>query len=730
MGLTLAQLRKLPELIDEFRDAAQKRANGSADAASEIKSLRDATQWKGTARDAADDALNRRVSAFDASHEKDMAMVAAATAAHERAQKTVTDLNALVNYAEQQPACHIDEATNTISPPNTSFLTDQAKAAAEMKFGDLQKQMQKVLSEGQEADFEFANAIRTGTGGQVAPTSKDGTEDGNALSSGKLTPEELDRLKAATQLTPEQIKAWEAGKLELPQSQMDYLNSLARSLDGKNIQQVRAMMDQLDKTNPGASANLMNGLQMLSDPKVQAAGGGIKGGLDRLPTGIKNVAAGLPSSPGDIHAQDRRDLAAIMMKGSTDFLHGSDLDRSVLKQTEQILKGAPDGTYKQGWELSANPALKDMLSAAGRDHWAVHDLVAGADGKSPNNEYISNLLRHHWDDGGAAAGTLLHGLAPVANDTTQLGAASRAGETVHAFDQYIGSHGKEFTSMTALEPKDHWHGDGPVYRTNEMFGKADPELVRALSEANTPFLDDMMGHNLDHSRGFTPLDDRTDANMPHTRDLLGILESDPEAAKTLHAAIDQDRLGYHKQFTDSIASHNTPDVDALNAASRLQGLDDVASSMSHAQQGALDHARALEIYNDKSAAYDALKTAGSSIPGVNSVINDLGNIPGGDAMLKDMLVGKQPEEQVVPHIPVNSGGATQYQIAQQLFQQGYGDRNLFPNGFPTYQDYVNDQGVLRSTVQRYLGSEIASDLNGAENTYQSTLPHQPPKFGS
>ena len=99
-------------------------------------------------------------------------------------------------------------------------------------------------------------------------------------------------------------------------------------------------------------------------------------------------------------------------------------------------------------------------------------------------------------------------------------------------------------------------------------------------------------------------------------------------------------------------------------------------------------------------------------------------------MLKDMLVGKQPEEQVVPHIPVNSGGATQYQIAQQLFQQGYGDRNLFPNGFPTYQDYVNDQGVLRSTVQRYLGSEIASDLNGAENTYQSTLPHQPPKFGS
>jgi len=730
VGLTLAQLRKLPELIDEFSDAARKRAAGSADAANEIKTLRDATKWEGTARQAADDALNRRVTAFDASHEKDMAMVAAATAAHERAQKTVTDLNALVDYAEQQPACHIDEATNTISPPNTSFLTDQAKAAAEMKFGDLQKQMQKILSEGQEADYEFANAIRTGTGGQVAPTAKDGTEDGNALSSGKLTPQELDRLKQETQLTPEQIKAWEAGKLELPQSQMDYLNSLARSLDGKNIQQVRAMMDQLDKTHPGASANLMNGLQMLSDPKVQAAGGGMKGGLDRLPTGIKNVASGLPSTPGNIHAQDRRDLAAIMMKGSTDFLHGSDLDRSVLKQTEQILKGAPDGTYKQGWELTANPALKDMLSAAGRDHWAVHDLVAGADGKSPNNEYISNLLRHHWDDGGAAAGTLLHGLAPVATDTTQLGAATRAGETVHAFDQYIGSHADQFTKMTALEPQDRWHGDGPLVRHDEMFGKANPELARALAQANTPFLDDMMGHDLNHTHGFTRLDDGSDPNMPHTRDLLGILDSDPEAAKTLHAAVDQDILGYQKEYTDSVAHHDLPAVDALKAEGKLQALDDVASSMAHAQEGILDHDHAMEAYKEKSEAFDALKNAGSVIPGVGSVLGDLNNIPGGSDALKEMLVGKAPQEQLIPHIALTDSGASQYNIAQQLYQQGYGDRTLFPHGFPSYEDFVNNNNREVRAINQFLGTGVNGDLNQAENSYQATLPHQPPKFGS
>lgn len=134
---------------------------------------------------------------------------------------------------------------------------------------------------------------------------KDGTEDGNALKDGKPSPEALARLQQATSLTPEQIKAWEAGKLELPKSQLDYLNSLARSMDDMNIHEVRTMMDELDKTNPGASKNLMNGLQMLSDPKVQAPGGDMKGDLDRLPTGIKNVADGLPSDLGNIHGEDR-----------------------------------------------------------------------------------------------------------------------------------------------------------------------------------------------------------------------------------------------------------------------------------------------------------------------------------------------------------------------------------------------------------------------------------------
>jgi len=188
VGLTLAYLRKLPDLIDEFGEAAQKRADGSADAAGEIKALRDASSWQGSAREAADDALNRKVTALDASQERDAAVVAAARGAHDRAQRTVAELNKLQDFAEQQPVCRIDEATNTVTPPNTNFLHDDAAKAAEAKFADVQNRVAQILTKGEEADFEFGNAIKTGTGGTVAPDAKEGAEDGAALSSGKLTP--------------------------------------------------------------------------------------------------------------------------------------------------------------------------------------------------------------------------------------------------------------------------------------------------------------------------------------------------------------------------------------------------------------------------------------------------------------------------------------------------------------------------------------------------------------
>jgi len=621
--------------------------------------------------------------------------------------------------------------TNTIIPPDTTGWDEDEVAALRDKIADLEDRMVAMLAAANEADSDLNRVMTAAAGGVTKTSAEQGSEDGRSLEDGELTPEELARLTDNTRLTPQQLDALARGNLVLPASQLEYLDSVARSMDGMNIQQARVMMDALDKTNPGASRDLMNGLQLLSDSKVKAAGAEWKGGLDRLPTGIRNVADGLPADPGNTHAADRRDLAAIMMKGSPEFMQGSDLDRAVLKQTEQLLKGAPDWTYKQAWELQANPALKDMLTAAGRDHWAVHDLVAGGDGKSPNNEFISNALRHHWDDGGAAASTLVQGLAPVATDTTQLDAATRAAETVNAFDQYISNpeHSTDFTNMTSLLPSDQWDSHGPEYRGNQMFGEANPHLAQALAEANAPFLDDMVGHDLNGTHGFTPLDDGSDANMPHTRDLLAVLGSDPDAASTLRDQLNANHLGFQKDYVDSLANHDAPDVDALKADARLQGLNAVASSMTDAQHAASEHAQAVEDHKQQSAAYDALKTAGGSIPGVSNVLDAIGKIPGGDNLLKDMFGGgAAPGEPLIPHIPIQNSDANQYSIAQQLFNQGYGDQNAFPNGFPSYDDYKSNDET-RIQVGEYLGRDIRADLTEANTSYTETLPHTPPKVG-
>lgn len=719
-----------PDQIDEVADALAERARTGGQTAEDLRGLHGMATWEGDAGEAAKQAIDKSASKLETSAQND-ALASLFTKKSAGDVRTVKNsLKSIVEDAAAEPAVSLNLETNTVTPPDTTGWEEEDVQKLADKVADLEDRIVAMLAAAAEADSDLGRVMTAAAGGDPQTPAQQGSGDGQSLQDGQLTPEELARLTENTTLTPEQLDALARGNLVLPASQMEYLNSLARSMDGMNIQQTRAMVDNLDKANPGAGRDLVNGLQMLSDPKIQAAGGDWKGGLDRLPSGIKNVAAALPSDRGNIHAEDRRDLAAIIMKGSPEYMQGSDLDRSVLKQTEQILKGAPDWTYKQGWELSANPALKDMLAAVGRDHWAVHDLVAGADGKSPNNEFISNVLRHNWDDGGTAASTLVHGLAPVATDTMQLDAATRAGETVHAFDQYIASHPTEFTNMTSLEPKDQWHGDGPVYRDNEMFGKANPQLAQALAEANVPFLDDMVGHDLNNTSGFAPLDDGGDANMPRTRDLLAILGSDPQAAGTLHDAMKADHLGFQNEYVNSLANNQTPDVDALKADGQLQGLKAVASSMTNAQELTLEHDQAVEEHDQKSGGFNTLKEVGSYFPGVNKALDNIGNIPGGDELMEDMFgVGEAPGDPLMPHIPVQSENANQYHVAQQLFEARYGDLSKFPDGFPSYEEYVSKDSV-RNDVTQYLGGQIRSDLAESGSAYQRTLPHDPPKFGN
>ncbi|WP_100485557.1 hypothetical protein [Mycobacteroides abscessus] len=731
-GLSLAQGRKFPELIHQFGQAAQKRALHTRNASDETEAIKHASTWEGEAGEVSREALGRKVTTFDASKVNDNELVIAAWAAELRATKVKQDIESAVQFAESEPyPCKVDEVTNTVSPPDMAFLKPEQRKQAEAKYVEKQNRILQVVAELEEANIEFANAIKMGTGGEIPPGVKEGSEDAQAVKKALAAgmpppPEVLDRIKRITDLSPEQKKAWEAGKLTIPQSSMDYLNSFSRSMDGQNIGQLKDMM--LTKVPESDARNMMNGFQMISDPKVQGADGRMKGSLDRLPDGMRNVA-NLPkewnSSTAKLSPEllrDRQDLAAIVQKGSADFMHGSDLDRAMLKQTEALLDAKPVTEPVTGAQMFvADPAIQDMLKAAGRDNLAVHDIVAGVDGHTPNDKFIGNLLTHHYGDEGVSAGTLAHGIAPVANDTSQLGAATRAGETAHAFDQYIGNHGKELAGIENPWKTD-WAGD-PL---KETFGKLNPELASALAEANDPFVDDLNGKVIDHTRGFEALDDPVaDRNMPHTRDLMATINGDPTAAKTLHEATELDINQYQKNYTDSLLNHQNPDVDSMNAAGRLQGLNDVGTNLAENQHHKMTYDEAKQLYDSKAGALDELKKLANEVPGVKEVLGNLDKMPGDP--LKDMLVGSEPTQADPSHLAVRGSEPVQYNIAKQLFEQGYGDKSMLHDALDqhgnlrSYEDFKSLSSV-KNAITEYLKTSGVTGIKDYDDTYRATLP--------
>lgn len=179
MPLTLADLKRLPDLIDEVAEAAQKRAKGSADASEETKAIKDASTWHGQAGTAAHNALEHSASTFAHSSAKDSELVAASKSQHDVASKIVTDINALVDYAETNPKCLINLDTDTVSPPDTTYMDDDGKAQAAKKFADVQSEVTAILGRGQAADTAFAGLINSSTGSGAEPLGQQGSHSGD-----------------------------------------------------------------------------------------------------------------------------------------------------------------------------------------------------------------------------------------------------------------------------------------------------------------------------------------------------------------------------------------------------------------------------------------------------------------------------------------------------------------------------------------------------------------------
>jgi len=362
---------------------------------------------------------------------------------------------------------------------------------------------------------------------------------------------------------------------------------------------------------------------------------------------------------------------------------------------------------------SVDPTLQQMLSAAGRDQFAVHDVVAGADGNTANNNFIKGLVTHQFADGGAAAGNILHGMAPVAVqhdllDPTQHAMATRSGETMHAIDQYIATHSGELTHL----------------------GQTSPELTKAVAEASAPYISDMTGNPLTHTSGYAALDDPVHhAEMTNTRELFRVLDSNNDAAKILNTRADLDALQYRERFVDSIAHGNGPTSD-LQSEEALRGViahgsNEAANDLISDKNLAAQHA-----YEQRGNWLEDAKTVAKQIPAVGAVLD---KIP--DNMLKQLFVGDAPTPEATHGIAIDSGDTLQHSLAQQLLNSNVGDSSRLTDFIDpsTGQLYTLDQMVqnhdgtladFRTAVQDYfyrIDGKIPGFINTADDAYMKSL---------
>ncbi|WP_102145313.1 hypothetical protein, partial [Mycobacterium sp. QGD 101] len=540
--MSLADVQRWqPEQIDEVSEAAAQRARTSGEQAQALRNLQVFSTWKGEAGEAAKQATERSATKLDMTAKESFLVSLGAQKSAQDVRTVKNDLDAILQDAAASPAVTIDTATNTVIPPDTTGWDEAEVQALVDKIEDLENRIVTVLANAEEADADLARVLTAATGGDPATPAERGAADGTSLQDGQLTPEESERLAENTTLTPEQLAALQRGNLVLPASQMEYLHQLSRSLDGKSTPEIRALMDKLG-TDGG---RLQDALQLVSNEHISAAGidpslkpgdaGYVpaRGSFDALPDAVRrdltkfplnfektNVGAGVYPQA----RQELRDLAAMVDKGNPALQQGTSFDQHMLKQAEIMLdnsKVPPDAVPLVKGQV--DPVLQDMLSAAGRDQFAVYDALAGEGSKPPNDKFIENLMTHQWADGGAAAGSLLHGTAPVANptdltDPTQLAQATRAGETLNAVDLWAGSHSDKLLNIAGTD--------------GQSLGQVNPELTKALAEANKPYLDDMMSNNLDSTRGFDALDNpREDAGLTNTRGLFSVIDTNEDAAR-------------------------------------------------------------------------------------------------------------------------------------------------------------------------------------------------------
>ncbi|WP_378740922.1 hypothetical protein [Nocardia brasiliensis] len=613
--------------------------------------------WQGAAADAA----QRRA---DADKKTAIEIVDALERVANRAKQGFHDVNVPLQKARTElsgavRAC-FGVSDDLVVSAGANATPERVTAAAQW-----QHRIRTEAAAAEAADKAVAEALRTAQTelravftAVGALGAEQGKQDAALLATdpSKLNPEQLRRLIEAGRLTPEQLRALQLGDpnvlATIPASQMEYLNQLARALDGKNPQEIKSIMDRLP---PEARTAIANSMQIISNKRVTVSVAGdpevpTQGGLGLLPNKIReSLTRGdlakietLPGTGGGGRAsspphdqlrlngvRDNQAIAGIVGAADSQYKAGSDLDRGLLEvgrkylnaqvQFEQSPHRAGDAaTYVDGRMSQDKNITESIFHAVGDDKIAVRDAVA-----DPNTgqDLVKDVLVHNWTDDGKAASRMFQ-FAP--EDAT---VEDRGNDLDRATAQRTGNIMQAVAQATSSD--DAWNYMKNVPGTNgASVGQLNPVLLQEVARGMSPYAGDLAGIDggEDYKPGFNNPADNT-AWIKHSPDgrvnydgaanIVALMSTDQVAGDIFAQGAIREMVANEANYAANPQRSNADQY--LANASRIEGLLDRGGTMALQDQNNDNAGHAKENYERKQRAFNAVSAIGkgliSEIPG-------------------------------------------------------------------------------------------------------------------
>ncbi|NMN98617.1 hypothetical protein [Antrihabitans stalactiti] len=604
---------------------------------------------------------------------------------------------------------------------------------------ELQNTLRDKAKLAEDADAQLNQDLQTATNDLRATfTSAEtlgadqGAEDGHDLATNPatLTPEQVQRIVEAGTLTPTQLASMAGdGPVTIPASQMEYINQVARSLDGKSPREIQAIATQLP---PNARTALANAMQIISNERVTTSvkgdpKGPTNGGADLLPQKIREsltrrdlvVRTYGSMSPGDVRPQidlngvkDNQAIALLVAAGDDQYKAGSALDHGLLEVGRQYLDAQAshddkpyeyiffDGHPAISGEDRSGEALytaitEDIFSSVAPDKAAVEQALANTE---HGGDFVHDLLTRNWSNERPAMALFEFAendsTVEDSNNRADVLAATRSGNIMQAVAQYM-STDEGAAALLNIEGEN-----------SESVGQRNPELLNSISHGLAPYIPDLAGVDQPTRPGFDTaewLNPNTGHNdYAGSRNVFTVLNSGSNAGgyftQATIAEIIRDEGEYAANPRDPQAGQY------LSAAGRLDGLMDTGMQAALQDEYNDKNAHEKEVYERQSKAFDIAST----LLGAAAEKSPHGEAAGllldmaGDSV-KEGIIGKEPGD--AEHADLNGPDLNShyYSILNAAADH-------LPSTFPdTFPDAFDAAGRLRSL------EEIQFDLRERPN---------------